>query len=111
MIQLIALLLTLAIEGVGMGLLAYALPGWRPRWLRAVLLALGLNLASHTIFWHALPLIALPPESAIPLAEGIVILAEGAVYAAAVARPAWTGWAASLLLNVASWVLSSYVWR
>ncbi len=111
MIHLIALLITLGIEGGGMALLAWLLPGWRPHWQRAVLLALALNLASHTIFWYALPHIPLPPADAVPLAELFVMVAEGAVYATTVARPPWSGWMISLLLNWASWVLGSYVWR
>ncbi len=111
LIHLTALLLTLGIEGTGMALLAYALPGWRPRRRRAVLLALALNLGTHTVFWYALPAVPLPPESGLPLAEAVVIVVEGAVYAATVARPRWSGWAVSLALNYASWVLSSYVWR
>lgn len=111
MIHLLALAATLLIEGAGMALLAGLLPSWRPRWRQAVLLALGLNLVSHTIFWYTLPALPLGPETAIPVAEGIVIAAEGAVYAATVARPRWSGWAVSLVLNYASWVLSSYLWR
>ena len=111
MIQLAALLVTLGIEGGGMALLAALLPGWRPQWRRAVILALALNLASHTVFWVALPLLPLPPESALPVGEWIVIAVEGAVYALTVARPRWSGWAVSVLLNYASWVLSSYLWR
>ena len=111
MIHLTALVVTLGIEGGGMALLAWLLPAWRPQWRRAVLLALALNLLSHTVFWYALPLLPLPPEQAIPLAEGIVIAVEGAVYALAVARPAWSGFVVSFLLNYAPSVLSSYVWR
>ena len=111
MIHLLALAATLLIEGAGMALLALLLPGWRPYWRRAVLLALGLNLVSHTIFWYTLPLIPLPPETAIPAAELTVIGVEGAVYAATVARPPWTGWLVSLALNYASWALSAYIWR
>ena len=51
MAHLIALLTTLAIEGLGMAVAALLLPGWRPRWRQAVLLAVGLNLVSHTLFW------------------------------------------------------------
>ncbi len=111
MIHLIALAATLLIEGVGMALLSLLLPGWRPRWHRAVLLCLGLNLASHTVFWYTLPLIPLPPETAIPAAELAVIAAEGGVYAATIARPRWSGWLVSLALNWASWILSAYIWR
>lgn len=111
MIHLIALSATLLIEGVGMALLALLLPGWRPHWRRAVLVALGLNLVSHTIFWYTLPLILLPPSTAIPAAELAVVIAEGAVYAATVARPPWSGWLVSLALNYASWALSAYIWR
>ena len=111
MIHIIALAATLLIEGAGMALLALLLPGWRPRWLRAVLVCLGLNLISHTIFWYTLPLIPLPPATAIPAAELAVIAAEGAVYAATVARPWWTGWLVSLALNWASWALGAYIWR
>lgn len=94
-----------------MVLLAWLLPLWRPKWAQAVGLALALNLVSHTVFWYTLPMLPLTPEAAIALAEGVVIAAEGAVYAATVARPAWSGWAVSFALNYASWVLSSYVWR
>lgn len=111
MVHLTALLLTLGIEGAGMALTAGLLPGWRQRWRRAVLLALALNLLTHTVFWYALPLLPLPPESALPLAETVVIVVEGAVYAATIARPAWTGWPVSLALNYASWVMSSYIWN
>ena len=109
--QLVALLATLAIEGTVMALFAVILPGWRPHFRRAVLLALGLNLISHTVFWYALPHLPLPPAQALPLAEWIVIAVEGAVYAAAIARPSWTGWPVSIVLNYASWVLSTYLWR
>jgi hypothetical protein len=111
LIHLTALLVTLAVEGGGMALLAWLLPAWRAQWRRAVLLALALNLVSHTVFWYGLPLLPLPPETALPLAEWLVIAVEGAVYALTVARPPWSGWAASLVLNYASWVLSSYLWR
>ncbi|MBK8046696.1 MAG: hypothetical protein IPK16_05975 [Anaerolineales bacterium] len=111
MLQLIALVTTLAIEGCGMAVLAWLLPGWRGQWLRAVLLALGLNLVSHTIFWYTLPHVTLPYAVAVPVAELVVALGEGAVYATTVARPRWTGWLVSLALNWASWVLGSYVWR
>jgi len=111
LIHLIALLATLAIEGAGMAVLALLLPRWRQRWLYAVLLALVLNLVSHTIFWYTLPHIPLSPERAIPTAEAVVIVVEGAVYALTIARPPWTGWLVSLALNWASWVLSSYLWR
>jgi hypothetical protein len=111
LIHLIALAATLLIEGAGMAVLALLLPGWRPHWRRAVLLALVLNLASHTVFWYTLPLIPLPPATAILAAELAVIAAEGAVYAATIARPPWTGWLVSLALNWSSWVLSTYLWR
>jgi hypothetical protein len=39
-----------------------------------VVLALALNLVSHTIFWYTLPLIPLSPETAVPLAELVVIV-------------------------------------
>lgn len=94
-----------------MAVLAWFLPGWRPRWRRAVFLAVALNLVSHTVFWYAMPAIPLPPEQAIFLAEWIVIATEGTVYTATVARPAWTGWLVSLALNYTSWVLSMYLWR
>lgn len=111
MIHLIALTATLLIEGAGMALLVLLLPGWRPYWRRAVLVALGLNLISHTVFWYTLPLTPLPPATAIPTAELAVIAAEGGVYAATVARPLWTAWLVSLALNWASWTLSAYIWR
>lgn len=111
MIQLAALLITLVIEGGGMALLACALPRWRPRWRHAIVIALVLNLVTHTVFWYTLPVLPLPPERGLPLAEGAVIVVEGAIYAAAIARPRWSGWPVSLALNYASWVLSSYMWR
>jgi hypothetical protein len=111
LIHLAALLATLLVEGLGMALLASLLGGWRERWRRAVLLAVVLNLVSHTVFWYALPAVPLPPEQALPLAEWVVIAVEGLVYALAVARPRWSGWAVSIVLNYASWILSSYLWR
>jgi hypothetical protein len=111
LIQATALLATLAIEGIGMGLLALALPSWRPHWRRAVGLCLALNLASHTLFWLALPHVPLRGPEAVALGETVVILGEGAVYALTVAFPRWTGWPVSLALNWASWVLSGYLWR
>jgi len=111
MMQFIALLTTLLIEGLGMALIARLLPGWRGRWARAVALALGLNLVSHTLFWYTLTAVSARGETAILLAELAVVAAEGAVYAVTVAHPWWSGWPVSLLLNGASWVLGSYVWR
>ena len=111
MMQFIALLTTLLIEGLGMALIARLLPGWRGRWARAVALALVLNLVSHTLFWYTLTAVSARGETAILLAELAVVAAEGAVYAVTVAHPRWSGWPVSLLLNGASWVLGSYVWR
>lgn len=109
--HVIALSTTLVIEGLGMAAAAWLLPGWRGRWRRAVLLALGLNLVSHTIFWYSLPLVVSSHPQAVPMAELVFTVLEGAVYAATVARPAWTAWLVSLVLNCASWLLGSYVWR
>jgi hypothetical protein len=110
-IHLTALLATLVVEGLGMALLAALLPGWRGQWRRAALLAVLLNSVSHTVFWYALPVVPLPPAQALPLAEWVVIAGEGLVYAVTVARPRWSGWAVSIVLNYASWILSSYLWR
>lgn len=94
-----------------MALLAGLLPGWRPRWLAAVGVALALNLVTHTLFWYSLPLLPLEAAHALPLAEAMVMAVEGAVYAATVARPTWSGWPVAVVLNYASWVLSSFLWR
>lgn len=94
-----------------MAVLARLLPGWRGRFRRAVLLALGLNLVTHTVFWYALPHVPLPYPQSLQLAESLVIVVEGAVYAVTVAHPYWTGWLVSLALNCASWALGSYIWR
>lgn len=90
---------------------AWLLPGWRPYWRRAVGVALALNLVTHTVFWYSLPLVALEPQRALPLAEAVVMAVEGAVYAATIARPAWSGWPVAVVLNYASWVLGSLMWR
>jgi hypothetical protein len=111
MVQLIALFTTLLVEGLGMAAAAWLLPGWRGRWARAVVLALGLNLVSHTFFWYTLAAVPVRGETVILLAEFAVVAAEGAIYAVTVARPAWSAWPVSLLLNWSSWVLGSYVWR
>jgi hypothetical protein len=110
MAQLIALTTTLLVEGLGMAFFAWILPGWRPRWRIAVGLSLLVNLVSHTIFWYSLPYFALQIPASVTIAEIIVVLLEGAVYAATVARPAWSGWLVSFALNWASWLLASYVW-
>lgn len=109
--HLIALLTTLVIEGLGMAVAARLLPGWCGHWRQAVVLALGTNLVSHTIFWYTLPQVPLPYSEAVPLAELVVTMLEGAIYAVTVARPFWTAWPVSLALNWASWVLGSYIWR
>lgn len=106
-----ALATTLASEGVGMAAAAWLLRGWRPHWRRALWLALAVNLVSHTLFWYALPhILAQYPNALLPV-ELLVVLAEGCVYAATVARPAWSAWPVSFLLNWASWWLGAEVWR
>jgi hypothetical protein len=110
-VHLIALLTTLTIEGLGMAVAARLLPGWRGHWRRAVFVALALNLVSHTIFWVALPQVPLAYPQSVQVAELVVTVLEGAVYAMTVARPFWTAWPVSLALNWASWVVGSYVWR
>jgi hypothetical protein len=111
MAQLIALATTLIVEGVGMAFFALLLPGWRPHWRKAVVLALAVNLVTHTIFWVALPYLAPRPAPVIPLAEVVVVLLEGAVYALTVARPRWSAWAVSFVLNWASWLLAAFAWQ
>lgn len=103
--------MTLGVEGMGMAAAAALLPGWRPHWRTAVLLALAANLVSHTIFWNALQLAPTVTPAVLWLAEAAVAAAEGAVYALAVARPRWSAWPVSLALNWASWAVSAYVWR
>ncbi|MBU6350388.1 MAG: hypothetical protein KGS73_09580 [Chloroflexi bacterium] len=112
--QLWALGVTLLVEGGGMAAATWLLPGWRARrrrsvWL-AVWLALALNLVSHTVFWFLLPALPVAPPWKVPVGEGAVVLLEGGVYAACLARPRWSGWGVSLGLNLASWGLASQLW-
>ena len=105
---------TLRVEGGGMAVATWLLPGWRARRRRsvwfAVWLALALNLVSHTAFWFLLPGLPVAPLWKVPVGEGIVILFEGGVYAACLAQPRWSGWGVSLGLNLASWGLASQLW-
>jgi len=108
--QLWALGVTLLVEGGGMAAATWLLPGWRARRLRAVWLALALNLVSHTAFWFLLPGLPVAPPWKVPVGEGAVVLLEGGIYAACLARPLWSGWGVSLGLNLASWGLASPLW-
>jgi hypothetical protein len=105
--QLLALLCTLGIEGAGMALwarLAYHRP-WR-----ATACALGANLIVHTLFWSLQPLFARPWPWGLCIAEAIVVLLEGAIYARCLALSGYTPWLLSCLLNLASFVAGAWLW-
>jgi hypothetical protein len=106
--HLIALLCTLAIEGSGMALwarLAFPHP-WR-----ALTGAIIANLIVHTLFWYAQPFLFTQWPQGLALAELLVVLVEGTIYAHVLAIPHLTPWLLSLTLNFVSLFLGLLLWQ
>jgi hypothetical protein len=108
--HLFALSATLLVEAVGLAALAAASGRGRRFAWRCGLVALAVNLASHTAFWTGFPFLARRGLS-LPAAEGMVALVEGLAYRAWCPLP--LGWAllAAATLNFASLVLGGEAWR
>jgi hypothetical protein len=106
----LALAVTLLTEATGMALLAGLLKPGENRILRCTLIALGLNLVSHTLFWFGFPLLRTGTMAGLVGAEGVVVLAEAVPYRLLCPFRWGQALAVSLLLNLASFVVGVGVW-
>ena len=107
----VALTLTLLTEGGGMALLAGLLKPGESCILRCTLVAVGLNLVSHTLFWLGFPLLRTGTMAGLVAAEGLVVLVEAVPYRLLCPFPWPQALSVSLLLNLASFVVGIEVWR
>ena len=104
-----ALGVTLLTEAAGMALLAALVaPG---RVLRCTLVAVVLNLLTHTLFWFGFPLLRNPTRMGLLAGEAVVVLLESAAYRLLCPFRWRLALAASLLLNLGSLVVGVQVWR
>ena len=86
---------------------------WRhPRAARLspVLIAAGLNLVTHTVFWYVLPLSPLPSAIALYSYELLVVIAEAVAYNKWCGFTFWQAGLLSLGLNTASYLSGALVW-
>jgi len=109
--HLAALGVTLAVEGGGMALLGAALRLGRSRTLRCAVVALGVNLVSHTVFWIGFPLVAARWPGGLLGAEVAVALGEGIAYLWLCRFAWWQALSSSALLNLLSFVAGVELWR
>jgi hypothetical protein len=106
--HLLALFWTLSVEAAGMttwARIAY------PQIWRATGCCLATNLVAHTLFWYSQPFFALYGNAGLFLAEGVVILLEGAVYWRVLSLSGVTPWLLSTFLNLASLVTGLWLWQ
>lgn len=99
-----ALGLTVLLEGAG--LLLFWIFLHRPflQIGRGLLLSIGLNLLTHTLFWYSFPWLPLAYGPRLWLCEALIALAEAAVYWRFLAL----SWPQALLLGVALNLLSAW---
>ena len=106
--HLLALLCTLFIEGAGIAVWAcFAYP--HPR--RAISCALAVNLVVHTLFWYTQPLFTFAWPTGLYLAEFLVVLVEGLLYARFLKLPGYLPYLLSATLNIASFLAGLLLWQ
>jgi hypothetical protein len=108
--QLIALLLTIIVEGIGMAAVSWAAPGLRSRLWRNLAATVGINLLVHPIFWLAL--VTIQPAGLWTLygLEAAVVLIEAALYVGLRGFAPRQAVGISLLLNMLSFVVGITFW-
>lgn len=105
---MLALLWTLTVETTGMWVwarIAYTQP-WR-----AVAASLVANLVVHTLFWYSQPFFARFDTTGLYIAELLVVVIEGTIYARMLQLPGATPWLLSALLNLASFLTGLWLWQ
>lgn len=106
--HLIALICTLLVETTGMALWAnFAYP--HPR--RAIICTIATNLVVHTLFWYSQPLFTFQWPLGLYLAESLVVLIEGSIYARFLHLKGPTPWLLSFALNAASFLAGLWLWQ
>jgi len=106
--HLLALLWTLLVEGTGMAIwarIAYPQP-WR-----ALLCSILVNLVVHSLFWYSQPAFTSYWPITLYLAELLVVLVEGAIYARVLAISRVTAWLLSTFLNLTSFLTGIWLWQ
>lgn len=109
--HLIALVVTLLIEGTGMAVLLSIWGSSRAQIQRCVLVCLSVNLLTHTAFWLAYPLVPLEATLRLWGFEILIVAAEGLIYHLVCPLSLPRAMGTSLLLNLASFWLGNYLWQ
>jgi hypothetical protein len=109
-IHLIAMITTIVVESMGMAGVVARWPHTRSARVSPVLIAAGLNLVTHTVFWYALPLSPLPSTIALYSYELLVVIVEAVAYARWCGFTFWQAGLLSLGLNVASYLSGGLIW-
>ena len=106
--QAVALACTLTVEAAGMALLARPLGAASRR--RAALLALGVNLVVHPLFWWGHTRLSGTGQAGLLGAEAIVVAVEGLCYAVGLPLAWRRSLGLSLILNLASYSTGLALW-
>lgn len=109
--HLVALVVTLLVEGTGMAVLLRVWGSSRAQVQRCVFVCLGLNLLTHTIFWIAYPLVPLEATLRLWGFEILIVIVEGLIYHRVCPLSLPRAMGISLLLNLASFWLGNYLWQ
>lgn len=106
-----ALGITVLLEGAGLGLYLAGARAPGRRIVRGLLLALFLNLCTHTIFWYSFPWLPLAYVPKLWLWEGLIALTEGAVYRRALDLAWFPALALGVGLNLLSALAGLFLWQ
>jgi hypothetical protein len=106
----LALLVTVVVEAAGMAAFSMLWPNQRAHFVRNVLLTIGLNVVSHTVFWSTLTLLPIRSMPALYGYEIFVVFVEGLIYAAVCRVPPAVAALLSLALNLTSYMVGVVIW-
>ncbi len=109
--HIIALSITLFIEGLCMLIFSLCFKDQRKRLCLNLLVVIGVNLVSHTTFWFTFPMVDLPYWTKLYLLEAVVFIVEGVAYTIILKLNIVKSLILSFILNLLSLLAGLLAWE
>ncbi len=109
--HIIALSITLFFEGLGMVIFSLIFKAQRKYLYKNLLVVIGINVVSHTIFWFTFPLIDMGYWTKLYLMESVIFIVEGIAYSLILGLALIKSLVLSFIFNLISMVAGLLAWE